>query len=97
MIRLVSLLFVSFWCVSCFVCVIAFAADMCARDGGGARVVSCAIVSCKAVSALRGVAAVEVFVMKCVLVCDRCRVCVFVSYHVCVDARPCAVTGSRTP
>ena len=37
---------------------------MCARDGGGAWVVSCAIVSCKAVSVLRGVAAVGVFVVN---------------------------------
>ena len=50
--------------MSCFVCVIACAADICARDGGGAWVVSCAIVSCKAVSVLRGVAAVGVFVVK---------------------------------
>ena len=50
--------------MSCFVCVIACAADICARDGGGAWVVSCAIVSCKAVSVLRGVAAVGVFVVN---------------------------------
>ena len=69
---------------------------MCARDGGGAWVVSCAIVSCRAVSALRGVAAVGMFVMN-VLVCDRCRVYVFVSCHVCVDVRLCVVIGSREP
>jgi hypothetical protein len=47
---------------------------MCARDVGGAWVVSCAIVSCKAVSALRGVAAVGVFVMN---VCSFVIVVVF--------------------
>ena len=84
--------------MSCFVCVIACAADMCARDGGGAWVVSCAIVSCKAVSALRGVAAVGVFVMNvCSFVIVVVFIYVFVSCRVCVDARSCVVTGSREP
>lgn len=53
---------------------------MCARDGSGSWVVSCAIVSRETVSALRGVAAVGVFVVN---VCSFVLVVVFM-YLFCV-------------
>ena len=50
---------------SCFVFVIACAAGMRAREGWrGACAVGCAIVPCKAVSALRGTVVVRVFVVN---------------------------------
>ena len=58
-------------CVSRFlVYVIAHAARMRAQEGGSARIVLCAVVSCNAVRVLFGIAAVGVRVMMCVRLCS---------------------------